>query len=74
MYTFTIYARHVLIVIRYFFFEKHAFNGLLKVIGLVFYFRFHLCDKNTVHFLKKKLLLVSSFEIHVLALSVVYYR
>jgi hypothetical protein len=33
-YTFTICVRRVWIVIRYFLFEKQAFNGLLKVIGI----------------------------------------
>ena len=31
----TICVGPVLIVIRYFLFEKHAFNGLLKVIGIL---------------------------------------
>ena len=33
-YTFTICLGCVWIVIRYFLFEKHAFNGLLQVIGI----------------------------------------
>ena len=32
--TFTICVGHLLIVIRYFVFEKQNFNGLLKVIGI----------------------------------------
>ena len=40
-YTFTICVGRVWIVIRYFLFEKHALDGLLKVIGIQsFFFKF----------------------------------
>ena len=37
--TFKIYVGRVWIVIRHFLLEKHAFNGLLKVIGIYIVFK-----------------------------------
>ena len=42
-YSFTICVVRVWILLRYFLFDKHAFNGLLKVIGLKKYFGISVC-------------------------------